>query len=210
MDNSISNILQFGDFIPLSVSIDNSIKQDLKGWDNKFSKYNPRSNNPRQGLCVLNERGETGPGPALDSLKQYNNEHGTNWGETDFNLSTEIYNESVALQSLLDNIKHWCVRTHFIKLQPGGYFPPHRDHTKGVQNTFRLIIPIQNCNAPFCRFMLEDATLNFEHTKMYFINTTKQHSLFNASPKRDSMWLIINALLCKESIDWVTDNLDAK
>ena len=49
-----------------------------------------------------------------------------------------------------------------------------------------------------------------ENTKMYFINTTKQHSLFNASPKRDSMWLIVNALLCKESIDWVINNLDAK
>tara|TARA_B100000927_G_scaffold277845_1_gene259867 strand:- start:520 stop:696 length:177 start_codon:yes stop_codon:yes gene_type:complete len=58
--------------------------------------------------------------------------------------------------------------------------------------------------------MLEDTTLYFEHYKMYFINTTKQHSLFNASKRRDSMWLIVNALLCKESIDWVINNLDAK
>lgn len=209
-ESSIWNILQFGDFIPLDVSIDNSIKRDLKTLDSKFSKYNPRDNIPRDGLCVINERGQSGPGPALDSLKQYNSENNTSWGETDFNLPTEVYNESPALQNLLGNIKDWCVRTHFIKLHPGGYFPPHRDHTRGVQNTFRLIVPIYNCNAPYCRFMLEDTTLHFEHNKMYFINTTKQHSLFNASPKRDSMWFIINALLCKESIDWVINNLDAK
>ena len=210
LEYSIWDILQFGDFVPLDISIDNSIKKDLSRFDHKFTKYNPRTDIPRQGLCVLNERGQTGPGPALDSLKQYNKENNTNWGETDFNIPTEIYNESIAIQHLLDGIKHWCVRTHFIKLQPGGYFPPHRDHSKGVQNTFRLIVPISNCNAPHCRFMLEDNTLYFEHHKMYFINTTKQHSLFNASPKRDSMWLIINALLCKESINWVIDNLDAK
>lgn len=210
LEYSIWDILQFGDFIPLDVSIHNSIKQELKQWDKKFSKYNPRDHIPRQGLCVINERGETGPGPALDSLKQYNKENNTNWGETDFNKPTEIYYESSGLIKLLGSIKHWCVRTHFIKLQPGGYFPPHRDHFKGIQNTFRLIIPIDNCNAPYCRFMLEDNTLHFEHNKMYFINTTKQHSLFNASPKRDSMWLIINALLCEESINWVIDNLDAK
>ncbi len=207
---SIWDILQFGDFIPLTTSIDSSVKQDIKKFDNKFTKYNPRDNIPRDGLCIINERGETGPGPALDSLKQYNAENNTEWGETDFNKPTEIYYESNAVNNLLKDIKHWCVRTHFIKLRPGGYFPPHRDHSKGIQNTFRLIVPIYNCNPPFCRFMLEDNTLNFDHTKMYFINTTKQHSLFNASPKRDSMWLIVNALLCKDSIDWVIDNLDAK
>ena len=210
LEYSIWDILQFGDFIPLDVEIEHSIKQDLKDFDHKFTKYNPRDDIPRQGLCVINERGETGPGPALDSINQYNAEHGTDWGETSFNKTTEVYNESAALQNLLHSIKHWCVRTHFIKLQPGGYFPPHRDHSKGIQNTFRLIVPISNVNAPHCRFMLEDTTLNFEPYKMYFINTTKQHTLFNASKKRDSMWLIVNALLCKDSIDWVIDNLDAK
>lgn len=203
-------ILQFGDVIPLDVSINKSIKDDLQRYANRWATYNPRTNIPREGLCVINERGEVGPGPALDSLKQYNQQHGTRWNETDFNLATDLYHSSEALQELLSDIVDSCVRTHFIKLPPGGFFPPHRDHTKGVQNTFRLIVPIQNCNPPYCRFILEDKSLWFEQNKMYFINTTKQHSLFNASPKRDSIWLVINAVLNDKTVEYVIDNLDEK
>tara|TARA_B100001287_G_scaffold153681_1_gene129302 strand:- start:1305 stop:1946 length:642 start_codon:yes stop_codon:yes gene_type:complete len=204
---SIWDILQFGDFIPLDVLIDNSIKQDLQKYKDKWSIYNPRRNIKREGLCVLNERGEVGPGPALDSLKQYNKENNTNWNETDFNKPTDLYHSSKALQSLLGDILHNCVRTHFIKLAPGGFFPPHRDHTRGKQNTFRLILPIQNVNPPYCNFNLENKPLYFEYNKMYFINTTKQHTLFNASATRDSIWLIINAILCKDMVDYVINNL---
>ena len=107
----------------------------------------------------------------LDSLKQYNAEHGSQWNESDFNKPTDLYRNSTALQELLQDILPYCVRTHFIKLLPGGYFPPHRDHSKGIQNTFRLIVPIQNFNPPFCRFILEDTTLYWVQNKMYFLNT---------------------------------------
>ena len=204
----INKILQFGNFIHIDKSLNTSIKQDLIAFKDRWAKYNPRDNIPRDGLCVINERGETGPGPALDSLKQYNKLNNTNWGESDFNKPTELYHQSTALQELLSDILPWCIRTHFINLKPGGYFPPHRDHTWGEQSSFRLIIPISNANAPFCRFMLEDTTLHFELFKMYFINTTLQHSLFNLSPSRDSIWLIINALICEDSINYVTKNLN--
>ncbi len=207
---SIWDILQFGDFISLDKSLDSSVKKDLAQYSKDWSRYNPRTNIAREGLCVINEKGSVGPGPALDSLKQYNAEHGTQWNESDFNKPTDLYRNSTALQELLQDILPYCVRTHFIKLLPGGYFPPHRDHSKGIQNTFRLIVPIQNFNPPFCRFILEDTTLYWEQNKMYFLNTTKHHTLFNASPKRDSIWLVINAKLCKETIDFVIDNLDQK
>lgn len=205
---SIWDILQFGDIIALNKTIDDSIKKDLEKFKNNWAPYNPRTTIPRQGLCVLNEKGKVGPGPALDSLNQYNLENNTNWNESDFNLPTELYQQSKNLQNLLDEIIPYCVRTHFIKLLPGGFFPPHRDHTRGIQNTFRLIVPIQNVNPPFCNFILEDKPLYWEQNKMYFINTTKYHTIFNASPKRDSIWLIVNVKLCEETINFIINNLD--
>ena len=116
----------------------------------------------------------------------------------------------MCLQNFLSKIINYCVRTHFIKLPPGGYFPPHRDHSFGLQNTFRLIVPIINVNPPNCRFILEDKTLWFEEKRMYFINTTRQHTLFNASAKSESIWLILNVILCKESIQFVINHLAQK
>ena len=210
MEYSIWDILQFGNFIQLDLCISDKIIDDLKIFDDSWSDYNPRTKIFRKGLCVLNETGHVGPGPALDSLKQYNMEHGTNWNETDFNKPTELYQSSVCLQNFLSKIINYCVRTHFIKLPPGGYFPPHRDHSFGLQNTFRLIVPIINVNPPNCRFILEDKTLWFEEKRMYFINTTRQHTLFNASAKSESIWLILNVILCKESIQFVINHLAQK
>lgn len=204
MHLNISQILQYGDHFRLRMNLHHSIISDLKKFDDKWSQYNPRKPNiKRQGLCVLNERGKTGPGPALDSLKELNSENNILWNESDFDKPTELYYESNALQNLLSDKLTWCIRTHFIRLEPGGFFPPHRDHTRGVQNTFRLIVPIENCNPPDCRFMLEDTSLYWEYFRLYFVNTTKVHTLFNASPTKNSIWLVINAKLCEESIEFI-------
>jgi len=101
----------------------------------------------------------------------------------------------------------WSVRSHFLRLPPGGYFSPHRDHVYYDQQSFRIIWPLQNCNPPSFRFMLEDTTLNFDHGHCYVINTTKAHTLFNCSPSNDSIMLVVNALVCEDSIRFVQDNL---
>ena len=64
---SIWDILQFGDFISLDKSLDSSVKKDLAQYSKDWSRYNPRTNIAREGLCVINEKGSVGPGPALDS-----------------------------------------------------------------------------------------------------------------------------------------------
>lgn len=205
----ISHLSQFGDQYPLerSLCID-SITNELENFKDKWSPYNPRKDwIARDGLCVLNERGACGPGPALDSLGEYNRENNTSFTEQDFNKPTELYHNSGALQYVMEDMLPWCIRTHFLRLRPGGYFPPHRDHNLGEQKTFRLIIPVENCNPPYARFILEDKSLYWNLGTMYYINTTKQHSLFNASTDMDSIWLVINAIVSDESVEFVSKNL---
>ena len=203
-----SDLLTYGDFIQLKNSCNSKeLLEEIKDFE--WKQYNPRKNVNRYGLSITSNDGSLN-GEDLDSLYEYSKEKGRICDEDEFTTLTDVNYKSKEVQKLVNPFKPWLCRTHFLNFRRGGYFPPHRDHSKGIQNTFRLIVPIQNFNPPFCRFILEDTTLYWEQNKMYFLNTTKHHTLFNASPKRDSIWLIINAKLCKETIDFVIDNLDQK
>ena len=72
--NDISKITQFGDFYQLDAEFDlDQLLHEVSAHDDKWAKYNPRKDwIKRDGLCILNERGECGPGPALDSLGEWN------------------------------------------------------------------------------------------------------------------------------------------
>ena len=54
--------------------------------------------------------------------------------------------------------------------------------------------------------MLEDKPLHFDNGSLYAVNTTLEHTLFNASTK-DSYWLVINAHNVHEMHEWVRSNL---
>lgn len=212
---SNSNILtpysffQYGDFYQLKHTINTSkILKTLKDFEDKWSQYNPRKSHiAREGLCVFNYEGRCGPGPALDSLKEYNRIHGTNIGETDCDKPTELFWESQELQAFFEPLIGSVVRTHFLRLKPGGFFPPHRDHTRGVQNSFRIIIPIQNCDPPHSNFILEDKVLYMKHGSAYIINTTKLHWLFNAHTNQDQVWLVVNAKMDQNCMEYIENGL---
>lgn len=206
---NIYHLAQFGDQYPIQKMINiDDLMGDLDDFKDKWAPYNPRKDwIKRDGLCILNERGECGPGPALDSLREYNKLNGTSFDEYDFNVPTELYHSSKIIQELMSGMTDWCIRSHFLRLPPGGFFPPHRDHPGGEQKTFRLIVPIENCNPPYARFMIEDKSLYWEHGRMYYVNTTKQHSLFNCAVNYDSIWLVINAIVCDESVEFISRNL---
>jgi hypothetical protein len=205
----IEYINQYGDQTGLTVKLDcYKLVKELQQFESKWSQYNVlKPWIKRQGLCVLNERGSVGPGPALNSLYEWNKKHNTKFTELDFNKPTEVYHASEQVKLVLKDILPYCVRTHFLKLPPGGFFPPHRDHVGKQQKTFRLIVPIKLCNPPETRFMIEDRTLHWNEGFMYAINTTKEHTLFNASATDDSVWLVINTIVCEETINFVSNNL---
>jgi aspartyl/asparaginyl beta-hydroxylase (cupin superfamily) len=205
----IEHINQYGDQIRLNVNLEcHALFKELAQFDTSWSQYNVlKPWISRQGLCVLNERGLIGPGPALNSLYEWNRTYNTELTEMDFNKPTEVYRASEQVRSVLKDILPYCIRTHFLKLLPGGYFPPHRDYVGKQQKTFRLIIPIKSCNPPDTRFMIEDKTLYWNQGSMYAVNTTKEHTLFNASAHTNSVWLVINAIICEETINFVSNNL---
>jgi aspartyl/asparaginyl beta-hydroxylase (cupin superfamily) len=203
------DIFQFGNQLKLNKHINvKRLLEDLKQFDDKWAQYNEfKPHIKRQGLCVINESGINGSGPAINSLLEWNRKHGTTLHENDFTVKTPVYEACIDLQDILDDeLFPHCFRTHFLKIPPGGYFPPHRDNMRIDQNTLRLIIPLSNTEAPWFRFMIDNESLNWENGSLYAVNTTLGHQLFNTGTK-DSIWLIINAHVNEDIYNYVTSNL---
>ena len=188
-------VSQYGDFLRLNTLVDcNQLLTDIKDYE--WIKYNPaRPEIPRDCINVTSIKGNLKEmtGSLID----------TDLTDLDFNVPTEVYYKSKTLQKLLQPWKKYLGRAQFLRLPPGGYFPPHHDggrHT--VPNTFRLIVPIKNANAPdFCWMYGDEVTykpLSWMYGYLYFLNTMKKHWLFNAS-KADSIWLTLNVEVCEDT-----------
>jgi hypothetical protein len=176
-----------------------------------YVQYNPRKKIERFGLSLTSLDGGVTGVPDLDSLKDYNKEHNTNYTEHDFNVPTPVL-EHDKLKQFVEPIKNDIFRSHILKLNPGGYFPPHRDYyatstTSTKFGSFRIIVPLQNFNPPKFNFILEDKILHWEAGHMYFINTAKTHYLFNASFD-PSYWIVFNVNTTQETVDFVIRNVE--
>lgn len=176
---------------------------ELKPFDNEWKKYNPRHRVERYGLSITSLDGNFSGIPDLDSLLQYNRENQTHYTELDFTKKTQVYDK---VSGCLGLFEPYLCRSHVIKLCNGGFFPMHRDANDIDIYSFRLFIPLQNCNPPTMFFILNKEILNFEYGYLYFIDTCLEHVVFNASYSKEATFIVANIKLTNESVQLVLDN----
>jgi hypothetical protein len=201
-------ITNFGDIIELSIpswDLKNAtaILSQHPGW----VQYNPRKPNiKRYGLSVTSLDGGFTGIPDLDSLREFNRENNTQYTESNFRFRTNVVNYIPELNILLDLFPDHG-RCHFLRLDAGGFFPPHRDNGTydSLPHSFRIIVPISNFNKHQLTWVQDDKILNFEQGKTYFINTTKIHSLF--SYVDSSYCFVMNVETTDRSISTILNNL---
>ncbi len=184
-----SDLCLFGDVISLKFRCkENKLLDEVKHF--KWSKYNPRKDIKRHGLSITSLDGELG-GMDLDSIKEYNKEHLTKYNEMSFKTFTDVYYSSSEIQKIVEPFRHNIGRSHIIRLDGGGYFPPHRDQPNYTENqrSLRIIVPLKNCNPQNMYFMYENDVLHFEHGRAYFLNTNKMHSVFSF---KESYFIVLN------------------
>lgn len=207
MHNLYSLLTQYGNQISLKSKDEFGANKYIKWTEENFTyvKYNPRNNFNRWGLSLTSYDGGMTGIPDLDSLHQYNIENNTTIEESEFNVPTPAFLENERIQDFLGPYKDHIFRTHILKLDPGGFFPKHRDFRGSNFNNVRLISPLVNQ----CPFILEDKLLNWQQGKLYFLDTAKVHSLFNTSTL-PSYWLVANVALNEDSFKIITDNFEQK
>lgn len=191
------NILtRFGNCYPLKIkhNVLNTINELNSNF--KWVQYNPRKNIDREALSITSLDGGLSGYPDLDSLYEYYNETGIILKEQDFKIKTPVYEY---FKKWLDPIEKFMGRTHVIRLNSGGYFPPHRDNKHSDIQSFRLFLPLNYDNQRHF-FMLEDKKLEFNTGSMYFINTALMHTVFNTDID-PFYFVVINIDISKQSID---------
>ena len=194
----------YGDFIETSLRIKDP-KAVVEWTENNFEyvQYNPRRKINRWGLSITSLDGGLSGRPDLDSF--YAVDPSTMPTEMDINVPTPVYQHK-EIHKLCEHFQPFVGRSHFLKIPPGGYFPPHRDYKSAELESFRVIVPMLNFEYPKFTFILEDKVLPWNAGSAYFLNTAKAHHLFNCGD-RDSYWIVLNIQTTKESIMKVIEHM---
>jgi hypothetical protein len=204
--NLYSNLTVYGNVYPTKIRLPDPDK--FVQWTEEnftYVKYNPRKEINRFGLSITSLDGGLSGVSDLDSLAEYNLENSVSLHETSFNICTPVY-DYPSLKQILFPIKDYIFRSHILKLNPGGFFPPHRDFRGSDFRSFRLIIPLKNMNPPECTFIVNNKIQYWKEGTVYFVDTAMMHYLFNASFNPAYM-IVLNVGLDINSIKFVVNNM---
>lgn len=147
------------------------------GWKEYQEHKKP---NNRFGLSVTSLDGGFSGKPDLYSLRDWYAETGESYHETDFQKRTNVVSFLPELDEFLNFWGPNLGRTHFLRLDKGGYFPPHRDNGAIVlPPTFRILVPINNFGKNDMHWIHEGKQIQLELGQVYFINTSRIHSVFS-------------------------------
>lgn len=160
-----------------------NILDEIRPFENDWKPYNVRKPNNRFGLSITSLDGDLTGIPDLDSLKEYNEKHGTDVKNHDINKVTEVYNQSPEIQKILEPYKPWLGRCHLLKLNAGGYFPEHYDINKldYSYDEIRLIGFVNNNDKARMKFIYEDTVINVETGTLWYFNASKRHTVFSTT-----------------------------
>lgn len=187
-----------GPVVELDFKIDESLFQsEVKELNSFWRSYNPRKNIKRYGLSLTSLDGNDSGIPDLDSIKEFNKENGTNYIESDFKVPTKSYHKISALSSALHYFKEDLGRSHLIRLDQGGHFPPHRD-AYIEPSCFRILIPCTNCEKDQFVFLLENKRVELTPWRAYYIDTRLEHSVFSFVD--NSVQVVLNVMLSPETV----------
>lgn len=180
-DKAFNRLHTMGDWLEMKPFRAHDIMKELELFKDDWKPYNVRKPNNRWGLSITSLDGGLGGIPDLDSLYEYNRQHGTDIKNQDIKTYTEVYHNSPALQKIIKPWQPWLGRCHFLKLNAGGYFPEHYDINKldySYDDTI-LIAFVNNTNKYTMKFLYEDKLMEVEDGSLYWFNASKRHSVFS-------------------------------
>ena len=200
--NLYNSLLAYGQKFPTNLYMNpQEVIKGLQTFSQEWKPYNPRKKIAREGLSVTSLDGGLSGIPDLDSIREYCIKNQVILGEHLFNQETPVAN---IVRTYLDPFKGYVGRSHFIRMEKGGHFPPHRDDVKARVDNMRLFVPIKGCNPPKTFFMLDREPLYFDHGRAYFINTCMEHTLFSCYP---SLFLVMNVAVNEETVQTLLNNM---
>ncbi len=191
-----------GETCPLKIKFDSVLlKKQLTPYLHNWIPYNQsKPGYNRYGLSLFSLDGGTSGEIDLSSVSEYNKENQKDYDEFSFRTPTRYWREFSSLSEPLKKIEKNLGRSHLLKFDRGGFFPPHRDRGRA----FRLIA-FFFCIPDHFVFLLEDKKFFFMPERLYFLDTRKAHSLF--SFQDNATILVLNVEYNRDSLNFVIENL---
>lgn len=171
-------------------------------WVRQNAVKDPHNN--RWALPITSASGSVTDTMHLSSFGYMKNQQGIEYNESDFSKPTELYHDISCIKNLVDIFYPDIGRIHFLRLDRGGFFPPHRDF-KGVSPEYlRLISVFGNCSPENYAFILNGKLIYAEPEWLYFSNVQLDHCAFSFS--NSVYYLILTVKLTDRTHDIIMNN----
>jgi hypothetical protein len=184
-----------GDTIKLKWKInEHEVLEQLEQFKDNWCPYNVKkdANNNRWGLPITSHSGDVMDNYHLNSFGYMQKYHDVEMKEENFTTPTEVYNKIPELAKLVDAFAPDIGRVHLLRVDQGGFFPPHRDFPGVGPEWMRLLLVFGKCKPENFVHMLDGKPMYPDPGYLYFVNFQKDHSVFSFS---DGLYALI--LTCK-------------
>lgn len=179
--NSLTNL---GSYAKTDLVInEDQVKKQLLAFDNNWCPYNQKkdAHNNRWGLPITSHTGDVMDNYHLNSFGYMQKYHDIEMKEENFTTPTEVYHAVPDFKKLVDIFSPDIGRVHLLRVDQGGFFPPHRDFAGVAPEYFRLMCVFGNCSDFNYVQMLHDQPFRPERCHVYFVNFQLNHSVFSFS-----------------------------
>ena len=190
-----NTLCNMGDTIKLKWKInEHGVLEQLEQFKDNWCPYNVKkdANNNRWGLPITSHSGDVMDNYHLNSFGYMQKYHDVEMKEENFTTPTEVYNKIPELAKLVDAFAPDIGRVHLLRVDQGGFFPPHRDFPGVGPEWMRLLLVFGKCKPENFVHMLDGKPMYPDPGYLYFVNFQKDHSVFSFS---DGLYALI--LTCK-------------
>jgi hypothetical protein len=199
--NSLCNL---GNYVKLNITFqEQEILHGLDQFKENWVPYNQKKDtvNNRWGLPITSYSGDVMDNYHLNSFGYMQKYHSTSLKEEDFTKFTQVYHSIPEFSKMINRFVPDIGRIHLLKINKGGFFPPHRDYAGLAPQYFRLLAVMGNCSDFNYVHILNDQIFRPERNHLYFVNFQLNHSVFSFS---DNLYaLILTVKLNKKTHDLI-------
>lgn len=177
-----NNLTKLGKYTLLNLTInEKEVLYQLEEFKDNWCPYNQVKdpNNNRWGLPITSQSGDVMDNYHLNSFGYMQQYHNRQLDESDFTVPTAVYYAVPDLKKLVDIFFPDIGRVHLLRVDKGGYFPPHRDFQGMAPEYFRIVCVFGNCEKNDYFHVLDNQQCQLDRATVYFVNFQLTHSVFS-------------------------------
>lgn len=189
-DKALARLATMSDWQEFPGFDSRKVLKELEPFKDDWKRYNPKkAGNNRWGLSVTSYDGGLSGIPDLTSLLDYQLQTGIELHNHDIDVPTPVWEESTELKRFLEPWKPWITRSHFLRLDKGGFFPDHFDINKHnfEYDEVRFVGFVDVSEYNF-KWVYDDKIIKGGNGTFWYFNANKRHSVFST---RDNVMLLV-------------------